>query len=290
MDNWINAIGHCQQRNQPFVLVTLLAVRGSTPRNADSKIVVTPSQVFDSIGGGNLEHQATIKARKLLGDDNPQKSIEEFSLGASLGQCCGGHATLLFEPFSANPFNVVLFGAGHVASALVKILSELPCTLHWYDSREAFVEQHTDTRRLAFHDAPESLVDTAPAGTSFLIMTHDHALDFVLCGQVLDRHRQKQDVEFCGLIGSNSKAAKFRKRLAYKGFDSTSIGHLQCPVGLVGIPGKHPMQIAVSIAAELIQRQAAENTPGDKASDDKPSINKTQASVPREQLLKLIRA
>ncbi len=276
--NWISSINHLFERNEGFVLVTLLAVRGSTPRDTDSKMVVTENELFDSIGGGNLEFQITAKSRTMLGGSHAVKTIEEFSLGPSLGQCCGGRATVLFEYFPATLFNVVLFGGGHVASALVNILRELPCKLDWIDSREEFVAQHTGDGSLQFHEAPEQFVQGAPAFASYLIMTHDHSLDYVLCEEILSRQSKKGDVKFCGLIGSKSKSSKFRKRLAFKEFDSTVIKQLKCPVGLADIPGKRPMEVAVSIAAELIQIHAKTNS----------IYSKADSSVTRDNLLKLI--
>ena len=276
--NWIHSINHLFERNESFVLVTLLAVRGSTPRDTDSKMVVTEHELFDSIGGGNLEFQITAKSRALLGGIHPVKTVEEYSLGASLGQCCGGRATVLFEYFPATRFNVVLFGGGHVASALEKILRDLPCKLHWLDSREEFVAQHKGDGKLEFHDTPEQFVRTAPPQASFLIMTHDHSLDYELCENILTRQLERGDVKFCGLIGSKSKSNKFRKRLAHRGFDSTTIKQLKCPIGLADVPGKRPMEVAVSIAAELIQIHAQTNS----------KHSKTDSSASRDKLLKLI--
>ncbi len=278
MRNWISSINQLFERNEDFVLVTLLAVRGSTPRDTDSKMVVTEHELFDSIGGGNLEFQITEKSRALLGGSHAVKIVEEYSLGASLGQCCGGQATVLFEYFPATLFNVVLFGGGHVASALVKILRELPCKFDWIDSREEFVARNTSDGGLQFHDTPEKIVEGAAPQSSYLIMTHDHSLDFILCEKILGRQVKRGDVKFCGLIGSKSKSGKFHKRLAYKGFESAIVKQLKCPVGMADVPGKRPMEVAVSIAAELIQMHASGNS----------ARSMVEFGATRDSLLKLI--
>ena len=85
-------------------------------------------------------------------------------------------------------------------------------------------------------------------------MTHSHEQDFDLVEAILSR----RDMAFCGLIGSRSKAAKFRNRLYRKQFSQHEVSRLTCPVGDNNIAGKHPMEVAVSIASQLIQlhRQA----------------------------------
>ena len=107
---------------------------------------------------------------------------------------------------------------------------------------------------------------------------HAIACRNVLCEEILSRQYNSGDVKFCGLIGSKSKSNKFRKRLAFKEFDSTVIKQLQCPIGLADIPGKRPMEVAVSIAAELIQLHAKINS----------TYSKADSSVTRDHLLKLI--
>ena len=133
--NWLNAIAKLQRDNIGFVLVTVLQTKGSAPRDCAAKMAVTDSQIYDSIGGGNLEYQAINTARDLLTKADTTPRVETFSLGKDLTQCCGGEVVLLFECFPACAFNLVLFGAGHVGKALINILSSLPCRVRWLDSR-----------------------------------------------------------------------------------------------------------------------------------------------------------
>lgn len=80
------------------MLVTIIEERGSTPRNAGSKMVVSRERLYDTIGGGHLEYKAQQIAREMLEKRSRDTRLERFSLGASLGQCCGGATVLLFEP------------------------------------------------------------------------------------------------------------------------------------------------------------------------------------------------
>jgi xanthine dehydrogenase accessory factor len=177
-----------------------------------------------------------------------------FALGDSLGQCCGGAVTLGFsarEALEAPPeaeLEVVLFGAGHVGREVARILERLPCRLVWVDPRpDAFPPAVGANVRAVIEEEPAWMVDEAPPGAVYLVMTHSHALDLELVERVLRRN----DCGFLGLIGSETKAAKFRARLARRGFCAAQIDRLVSPVGLLKA-GKHPAHIAVSIVAQLL--------------------------------------
>jgi xanthine dehydrogenase accessory factor len=135
MAAWLDALAAAERDNQPAVLVTVLAAKGSTPREAGAKMVVSAEGLAGTIGGGNLEYQCEATARRLLesGADGP--SSKDFPLGPALGQCCGGHVSVLFEVLRPPALHVGLFGAGHVGKALIKLLADLPCQITWIDSR-----------------------------------------------------------------------------------------------------------------------------------------------------------
>ncbi|MDF2642959.1 MAG: molybdenum cofactor sulfurylase, partial [Pseudomonas sp.] len=136
MNDWISALAELQARDEPCVLVTIIEERGSTPRNAGSKMVVSAERIYDTIGGGHLEYKAMDIARQMLTDAQTDTRLERFTLGASLGQCCGGVNVLLFEPMGRPQAQIAVFGAGHVGRALVPLLAALPCRVRWIDSRE----------------------------------------------------------------------------------------------------------------------------------------------------------
>lgn len=248
-DNWVNAIQHLQERGSNFVLLTLLGARGSTPRASGTKMVVSAQQNFGTIGGGHLEYKAIEIASKLLEAPCDQQHIEHFPLGASLGQCCGGSTTVLFESFNSCKFNIMLFGAGHVGLALSDILRQLPCKLHWVDNREGQHPVQPGNNIIPLvSDQPAQEVADMPAGSDFLIMTHNHQLDFEILEAVLKRG----DARYIGLIGSETKWRRFKLRLQHKGYEPEFYQHVHCPIGLAEVPGKRPIEVAVSIAGELI--------------------------------------
>jgi xanthine dehydrogenase accessory factor len=147
-----------------------------------------------------------------------------------------------------------LYGAGHVGQALARILAELPVRLTWIDSRaELFPAVAPEGVRIRRDIDSLATVPDASAGTHFLIMTYSHPLDFALCQAILERN----DFAWLGLIGSESKAARFRSRLKRAGVPPESLARLVCPIGVAGIESKWPAAIAVGVAAQVMQRISA---------------------------------
>ncbi|WP_321816798.1 MULTISPECIES: xanthine dehydrogenase accessory protein XdhC [unclassified Paraburkholderia] len=165
-------------------------------------------------------------------------------------------ALLLTETIAPNDFPVVLFGAGHVGAALVRVLGTLPCRVRWVDQRDAAFPSPEEFAALGApnvvidaSDAPDQAVEAAPPGTCFIVMTHDHAHDLDLAERILRRG----DFVFFGMIGSHSKRQQFEHRLAARGIDPMQIARMNCPLGVDGIVDKSPEVIAISAAAQMLQ-------------------------------------
>lgn len=247
---WYDAVADCERRGEDYVLVTVLGVAGSVPREPTSKMVVTAEDTYDSIGGGHLEFNIVKAAREKLATGNFDFAMQHFPLGASLGQCCGGSVAVLLEPRPTKAFVIAVFGAGHVARALITILGQLDCRVLWIDSRaDLFPDETPRNVECRTTDDPAGEIDAVPTGAHHLILTHNHQLDFDLCMALLRDGRAAS----IGLIGSDTKAERFRQRLAHRGFDEATIDRIRCPVGLSEVPGKLPMAVAVSIAGELLK-------------------------------------
>lgn len=149
--------------------------------------------------------------------------------------------------------HLVLFGAGHVGAAIVRALAELPCRVTWVDEREDQFPLALPVNVTAeATDTPEAIVESAAPGTSFLVMTHSHALDLRLCHAILSRPGPAALTDWFGLIGSGTKRAQFEARLRERGVDAVRIASMVCPIGLPAIKGKAPAVIAASVAAQLL--------------------------------------
>ena len=154
-----------------------------------------------------------------------------------------------YEPVVASDLNIAVFGAGHVGSAVVASLSALDCNIRWIDSRRNIFRHIPRNVRAVESETPALEVAAMPPQSFYLVMTHSHAIDFEICNRILRRN----DVIYCGLIGSISKRRRFEKRFREQGLQEPAISRLVCPIGVAGISGKKPAEIAVAAAAELLQ-------------------------------------
>lgn len=259
--DWVSAVERLRSERRPGVLVTLVTVRGHSPREAGAKMVVAADGSWGSIGGGNLEATAVARARAMLARPTGIPELFELSLNerapAEHGQqCCGGEVSILLEPLAVAPA-VAVFGVGHVGLELARILARHDLELHLVDSRAG---QLSDERLAVLADAvarvhvhhapvPELVLGQVPAGTHVLVMTHDHAEDAALCDAAL----RCAHLGSIGLIGSSAKWRRFEQRLAAEGHSAADLARIQIPIGLPGITGKDPATVAVSVAAHLVR-------------------------------------
>ena len=247
--NWQKAINVCHRVAEPFAVATLLGTTGSTPRGANAKMVITSETTFDSIGGGQLELLVTLQAREMLASRVPTQKIDHFPLATKAGQCCGGSVTVLIESFPETAIRLAVFGAGHVGGALVKIMAQCDARVDWIDSREELFPDEVagNVRAICLSD-PSDHIQSLSDQHRCIVLTHDHALDYRLVYALLT----ETDVDYVGLIGSETKAKRFYSRLKKDGVSSAEQLRCRCPVGIPEVGGKLPMEIAVSIAAEVL--------------------------------------
>lgn len=256
---------------EPAVLVTVQASRGSVPREAGAWMAVFARDAVGTIGGGHLEFQALAQARQCLNGE-PGETLVRYALGPALGQCCGGDVQLRFERVSAPDAEdlavrlqpqrtpVALFGGGHVGHALVQVLMNLPLHITWVDSRDEVFPSGLPGHVVCEHSDPvQAAVGGLPPGTRVLIMSFSHAEDLDVVAACLARRRQQQDLPFIGLIGSRTKWATFGHRLEARGFTPQELAQVTCPIGIAGVTGKEPEVIAVAVAAQILQTLSPES-------------------------------
>jgi len=296
MRSWIDVARDRIARDGGVVRASLVGVRGSAPREAGAMMLITATDIWQTIGGGSLEFGVMAKARAMLAmPAGPwQRQVISAALGPDMGQCCGGHVKLLLERFGAEeaatlaslagcrrlahplagavpPVDagdavvgltgdgeafvapvaqpgrpVFLYGAGHIGRALAPHLAALQLDLHWVDIEMSRFppEMPGGVTRVVASD-PTVIAAHAPVDAIHLVITHNHALDEALCHRILTGPGFAR----LGLIGSATKAARFRSRLAKAGIAPDILDRLVCPVGLPSITGKHPARVALSIVA-----------------------------------------
>ena len=248
--SWLQAATELEQGSETYVIITLLGAAGSTPRASGTKMVVSEHNIYATIGGGHLEFKAIKHARQLITQGETCQQVENFQLGASLGQCCGGQVLVLFEVFASDNMHLDIYGAGHVAQALIPMLGQLPIRVRWIDSRADLFPEHIPSNvKKVVDEAPVDQVNNAVKNTASLILTHNHQLDFSLTQAIIKR----ADSLWLGVIGSETKAKKFQYRLSQRGFTDAQVQTMVCPVGLKEVSGKLPMEVAISIAGQLVE-------------------------------------
>lgn len=242
------------------VYVEITATRGSTPRDTGTAMMVTAQGTGGTIGGGALELRAIEKARRMLANESDDHE-ETIPLGPGLGQCCGGVVTLLFtrqrravdqtqpitlaltDPATAIPLWV--WGAGHVGRAVVRHAAATSAfDITWIDTAvERFPEVAPEGVTILRAAPMPALARRAPAEAQHLILTYSHDIDLALCAALLE-HKAAG----IGLIGSDTKWARFSKRLKAMHLDPAAI---TCPIGDKSL-GKHPDAIAQSTIGSLL--------------------------------------
>ena len=228
-------------------------------------MAVFEDSLVGSIGGGQLEYQSVMLARQFLISGTPLPPSQRVPLGPSVGQCCGGVVELSYEKVLPSDLGVVLqrlkpklaplalFGGGHVGRALVRVLGDLPFALRWIDSRDEVFPTALPAYVSCEHSDPvQAAVPELQPGSAVLIMSFSHAEDLDILAACLLRQRAQADLAYIGLIGSATKWATFQHRLQAKGFSSSDLDRVTCPIGLSGINSKRPEVIAVSVAAQLL--------------------------------------
>ncbi len=255
------------RKHSSIALVEVSASKGSTPREAGAWMLVSAGQSLGTIGGGQLEYMAIDQARKMLRSGNLSETMD-VPLGPEIGQCCGGRVIIklhqvdealrielrnrLTAEIEQQPL-VYVFGAGHVGNALISALMLLPVQAILVDQRQNELQNAPAGANTKLAAMPEEIVRQAPANSAFIILTHDHALDFLIAREALMRG----DAAYVGMIGSKTKRATFKKWLVdveeNRDIVHAHIENMTCPIGGAHLGDKRPAVIAAQVAAEIMQ-------------------------------------
>ena len=230
-----------------FVVVTLVDVHGSTPADAGAKMLVDANgRDFGTVGGGRVEAKAIETAQSML-QSGKRFQFADWSLKADVGMTCGGRVRLYFESWNRTPWQIVVFGAGHVTQALASLLVSMPCQLTCIDPRIDWLDRLPNGARTECVEEPKVKVAELSDDSFVLCMTRGHKSDLPILKEIFHQRRR---FPYLGVIGSKAKAAVIRKELIEDGITEDEIQFF-CPIGLP-IGNNHPSEIAVSIAAQLL--------------------------------------
>lgn len=225
---WLDELEMFYAERRPVVMVT----------TASQKLLVSDGYLYPERAAGDTAVLLT----------NAQEILRDCRGATTLRLAEGGIA--LYEPLRDSDFHIAVFGAGHVGAAVVDVLSRLDCRIRWIDSRRGMLPESPPPGVLPIEtESPVDEVGALPAGAYYLVLTHSHPLDYEICGRVLAR----DDFAWCGLIGSRSKRRRFEKLMRQQGMSGQRLDRLTCPIGVDGIAGKRPAEIAIAVAAQMLR-------------------------------------
>ena len=252
MPTFFEALNELAESGAPFVAVTVVDTMGSTPQDRGAKMLVTnEGRAFGTVGGGKIEVRCIEQAKQMLADDtSPKTRFFQWSLEKDIGMTCGGTVRVYFEAFNVTRWNIVVFGAGHVAHAVIEVLSRLDCRITCIDPREEWLSRIPSSPRVTkvlATDMP-SQVASIPEGSFVLLMTMGHTTDKPILLEIL----RTRTFPYLGVIGSNAKAKRLRQDILDAGLPPEMTKAFLCPVGL-DIGSNHPHEIAVSVVAQMLQ-------------------------------------
>lgn len=236
----------------PVVSVTIVDSAGSIPNQRGAKMLVTTEGLaFGTVGGGKIEKRSIEEAQEMLRSGESPR-FHQWQLNRDIGMTCGGLVKMYFEAFNVATWSIVVFGAGHVANALIPILEGLDCRVTCIDPRPDWIARLPPSPKLhaIVRDDMPSAVASLPAESFVILMTSGHTTDKPILLEIL----RTREFPFVGVIGSRAKAKRLRQDVEEAGLPPEAATRFHCPVGLP-LGTNHPQEIAISIAAQLLQER-----------------------------------
>ncbi len=241
------AIYESVEKGENVCVATVVGAKGSTPRNMGAKMLIwQDGRTLGSVGGGELELRVVAAAQEVFAKGQPMRL--DFSLrGGGDAGICGGDAEVFLELVAAKP-RLVIIGGGHVGNALSRLAALLGFRVVVMDTRELDASLFPESVQLvqvqSYDALPKEWFD---ANTYAVVMTPNHMGDRAALAQLV-----QLPLAYLGMIGSRRKVEQTFRALREQGVPEDALNRVYAPIGL-GIGAETPMEIAVSIAAEIIQ-------------------------------------
>lgn len=233
------------RKNKKAVLATITAIQGSVPQEVGAMMLFHSDMVIGTIGGGKLEYEVTHEMHELLGRYFAPYKKKFHLTKEDFGMECGGEVEIFLQPVG-RWFTCHIFGAGHICLELYPLLEKMDFSLQIYDNRKDYaLERPFPVKIIDYNIIPEQ-VEIQPEDC-VIIITHSHKYDELCLKSCLHF-----ETEYLGMIGSKSKVSEIFQRLDREGFSKEKLKKVDSPIG-IPIPSHTPVEVAVSIAARMVE-------------------------------------
>ncbi len=237
-----------------FVVVTVIDIKGSAPQELGAKCIVgEEGLIFGTVGGGKIEAHVIKEAIKKL-DSDKSIHVNSWNLQRDIGMTCGGEMSFSFEVQKSSPLKIAIFGAGHVAQALTRLLSFINCSVVCFDSRDEWLnkldQKQNNLKRILLTEVSDlKELETLDESYFFISMTKGHSYDVPILTKVSELYPQ---CPYVGVIGSNTKGIRIKNELKSQGVPDHFIEKLRVPIGLP-LGNNDPYEIGISVVSEILQ-------------------------------------
>lgn len=240
----------------PFCMATIVDGRGSIPQIIGAKALFTlQGRHTGTVGGGSIEAKIEQTAQELL-TRRPVATTHfvRWSLQRDIGMTCGGEVAVYFEVMDSDlDWSIHLFGAGHIAQQLCRHLVDLDCRITCIDTRQEWLDRlpaHDHLQAHRVENFADGVADVPPMAY-VIVMTQGHQTDLPVLEALA---REKRELAYLGVIGSDNKARLVRRELSAAGVPDTFIDSMTCPIG-DKVGNNTPVEISFGIVSQLLRHR-----------------------------------
>lgn len=232
------------EKKEPLALVTVVDTSAQTQKLLGSKWLVTERECH-----GLIDKCPSVLQEKVM--SLGQQSLDNKSIISYVMEQDVVKITLLAEPIIPEP-QLIIFGAGHIARPLAQLAHLIKMNCVVYDDRPDLANP------VHFPHAQKVICDSFAnvnkhelifAHSNVVVATRGHKQDYTCLTYILS-----EPFAYLGMVSSKKRAIQVKEKLAVAGLAEEKINSIHSPIGL-DIGANTPEEIAVSIIAEIIQKQ-----------------------------------
>lgn len=262
MSGLAQALAFGLEKHETIALVTIIEAKGSVPQEIGAKMLVSDEgRFFGTVGGGTIEYLAINAAKRCIEDKKPElikyllNEDGEFTNKevVKTKMLCGGEASIFIDIIGITD-QIFIFGGGHIAQKLTPLLHDLGFSVVIIENRPEFAKKElSGADKYIVANSEEIKGIEIPKNSYIVVITHSHSIDEEIVFQLLNRYKNDQPWKYLGMIGSKNKVKEIFERLQRKGIDKALLETVHAPIGISLGKTHTPIEIAISIVAEIIE-------------------------------------